>query len=398
MTLFENTVTESRVYTLRKYQQEASDAAIDFLTHPTKKSAIMVLPTGSGKSLIIADIVNRTNGKTLILQSSKEILEQNHEKFLSYDPFADVSIFSASFNSKEISKVTYATIGSVHNKRHLFKQFDNVLIDECHLVSSKSGMYKKLFVSLGDKKYLGLTASPFRAHTNSFGTELRFITRTRPKLFNEVIYYSQIADLKKQGYLADMEYYSVSNGFDTNKLVVNSTRMDYTDDSVRNYYEEISFEQNIADVAQRLLDAGRKNVLVFTKFVKESEAVCKLLGNKARVVSAYTDKKEREETISLFKAGIIKVVLNCSALGVGFDFPALDTVLMAQPTRSLVRWYQFVGRSFRPHPSKKSAWIIDMCGTYERFGKVESLTMANDGNGKWYFHSNGKRLTNVYLD
>jgi DNA repair protein RadD len=397
MTLFENKTTESRVYTLRDYQQEASDAAIRFFDSH-KKSGIIVLPTGSGKSLVLADIVNRLDGNIVILTHSKEILEQNHAKFMSYDPFADVGIFSASFGSKDVRKVTYATIGSVYNKMHVFKHFDYILVDECHLVSAKGGMYKTFFDYLKGRQILGVTASPFRPATNSFGTELRFLTRTRPRVFDEVLYYSQIKTLKKQGYMADMKYYSLGNEFDTSELVVNSTRMDYTDESVKSYYNEIHFEKRIADVVERLLKAGRKSVLVFTKFIEESNAVKEILGSKARVVSAYTKKDERAESINMFKAGQIKVVLNCSALGIGFDYPELDTVLLAQPTRSLARYYQFAGRCCRPHPSKDEAWVVDMCGTYERFGKIEDLVLRTQGNGKWFYESNGKQLTNVYLD
>jgi len=385
-------------YILRDYQKEASDAAIDFFNHPRKKSGIIVLPTGSGKSLVIADIVNRLNGNIIILQHSREILQQNHEKFISYDPFADVGIFSASFGSKESRKVTYATIGSVYNQMQVFKNFDYIIVDESHLVNAQKGMYKAFFTYLKDRKILGLTASPFRPATNSFGTELRFLTRTRPRVFNEVLYYTQIQELKNRGYMADMKYYSVSDKFDTNELVVNSTRMDYTDESVRSYYEKIHFEERIAEITERLLKAGRKNVLVFTKFIDESESVCKMLGDKARVVSAYSDKKERSENIRKFKNGEISVILNCSALGIGFDYPELDTVLMAQPTRSLARWYQFAGRCCRPHKNKEESWVVDMCGTYERFGKIEDLVLENDGGNMWYYSSRGKQLTNVYLD
>lgn len=65
------------MYKLRDYQQQASDAAIRFFQDTkSKKNAIMVLPTGSGKSLIIADIAARLEGHTLVFQPSKEILEQ----------------------------------------------------------------------------------------------------------------------------------------------------------------------------------------------------------------------------------------------------------------------------------------------------------------------------------
>ena len=100
-------------YVLRDYQQKASDAAVSFFNNKAKKTnAIMVLPTGSGKSLIIADIAARLDGHTLVFQPSKEILEQNFKKLCSYG-ILDCSIYSASFNSKEISRITFATIGSV---------------------------------------------------------------------------------------------------------------------------------------------------------------------------------------------------------------------------------------------------------------------------------------------
>ena len=86
-------------YVLRDYQQKASDAAVSFFNNKAKKTnAIMVLPTGSGKSLIIADIASRLDGHTLVFQPSKEIVEQNFKKLCSYG-ILDCSIYSASFNS-----------------------------------------------------------------------------------------------------------------------------------------------------------------------------------------------------------------------------------------------------------------------------------------------------------
>ena len=106
-------------YILRDYQQQASDSAVTFFNNKTKKTnAIMVLPTGSGKSLIIADIASRLDGHTLVFQPSKEILEQNFKKLCSYG-ILDCSIYSASFNSKEISRITFATIGSVKSHPEL---------------------------------------------------------------------------------------------------------------------------------------------------------------------------------------------------------------------------------------------------------------------------------------
>ena len=148
-------------YKLRDYQQQASDAAIRFFSDKTKKrNAIEVLPTGAGKSLVIADIASRLEGHTLVFQPSKEILEQNYMKLCSYGVL-DCSIYSASFGRKEISRVTFATIGSVKNHPELFQHFRNIIIDECHLVNPKEGMYKE-FLTMLRCKVLGLTATPYR--------------------------------------------------------------------------------------------------------------------------------------------------------------------------------------------------------------------------------------------
>ena len=90
-------------YVLRDYQQKASNAAVSFFANRAKKNnAIMVLPTGAGKSLVIADIASRLEGHTLVFQPSKEILEQNYLKLCSYGVL-DCSIYSASFGRKEMS-------------------------------------------------------------------------------------------------------------------------------------------------------------------------------------------------------------------------------------------------------------------------------------------------------
>ena len=103
----------------RPYQKEAIDKAVDFFHNKSAKNAIQILPTGSGKSVVIANICSKLTGKTVIFQPSKEILEQNYAKFLSYGYRA--GIYSASAGMKHIDDITFATIGSVAKKHHLFQ-------------------------------------------------------------------------------------------------------------------------------------------------------------------------------------------------------------------------------------------------------------------------------------
>jgi DNA repair protein RadD len=382
-------------YKLRKYQQDASDKAVEYFQSNRKANAIMVLPTGSGKSLIIADIANRLNDHVLIFQPSKEILEQNFAKLQSYG-ILDCSIYSASFNSKEISRFTFAMIGSVRNHPGFFTHFKYVIIDECHGVNSKGGMYDD-FISSLNCKVLGLTATPYRLSTDGYGGSiLKFITRTRPRIFSDMIYHVQIKELSDAGFLSKMEYYQI-DVVDTSQLEINSTGADYTDKSIQNHYSVIGFSDQLKSIVKRLL-VKRKNILVFTRFVFEAKELSTYLGNISAYVSAETPKKEREQILNDFKSGKIKVVCNVGVLAIGFDFPELETIVLARPTMSLALYYQMIGRAMRPHLNKSSAWVIDICQTFKIFGKVEQLEMKAEKLGMWAIWSGNKQLTNKYYE
>ena len=352
----------------------------------------------SGKSLVIADIASRLEGHTLVFQPSKEILEQNYLKLCSYG-ILDCSVYSASFGRKEISRITFATIGSVINHPELFQHFKNVIIDECHLVNPKEGMYKE-FLTMLKCKVLGLTATPYRlSSSRDFGSMLKFITRTRPCVFSEVIYQVQISTLLDMGYLSKLNYYAMNPlGWNELNLKVNTTGADYTDKSVVKEYERIDFYGFLVSIVRRLMNpkvgGKRKGILVFTRFLKEAQRLTQSIPGTA-IVSGETHKKEREHILEAFKAGEIPVVANVGVLTTGFDFPELDTIVMARPTMSLALWYQIVGRAIRPHPNKEAGWIVDLCGNIKRFGEVKDLRLVDGGNGKWAVYSNNRQLTNV---
>lgn len=384
---------------LRDYQKAASDKAVAFLLNPRiKHNGLIVIPTGGGKSWIIADIANRVDDNVLIFCPSREILIQNYEKMQKICPF-DCSVYSASLGQKQIAKITFATIGSAINHKELFNHFKYVLVDEAHLCNPKEGMYKEFFQSMRCK-IIGLSATPYRlSSSRDFGSMLKFITRTRPCIFSEVIYQVQISTLLDMGYLAKLDYYAMNPiGWNELNLKVNTTGADYTDKSVIREYERIDFYGYLVHIVQRLMNpksrVRRKGILVFTRFLKEAERLTWSIPGTA-IVSGETPKKERERVLEAFKAGEIPVVTNVGVLTTGFDYPELDTIVMARPTMSLALWYQIVGRAIRPHPSKKAGWIVDLCGNIKRFGEVKDLRLVDGGNGKWAVYSGYRQLTNV---
>lgn len=384
-------------YVLRDYQKQASDKAVEFFTNSMAQyNAIEVLPTGSGKSLIIADIAFKIPGNTLVFCPSKEITRQNFDKMCSYGVL-DCSVFSASLNSKKISRITFATIGSVMNHTEWFQHFNNIIVDECHLVNSKGGMYEQFIHETG-KKVLGLTATPYRLSSSSWGSMLKFLTRTRPRIFSRVIYQVQIQTLLNMGFLADLDYfYCPPPLWDERNLVDNSTGADWTDKSVEAEYGRVDFYSWLVQITKRVMHPksgkARRGVLVFTRFLKEAQRLASEIPG-AAMVSGDTPAKERDQILEDFKARKIPVVVNVGVLTTGFDFPALDTIIMARPTKSLSLWYQIVGRAIRPYKDKRG-WIVDLCGNINRFGKVQDLRLEEPKPNMWRVMSGDKQLTNI---
>ena len=238
-------------YELRDYQKRASDAAVMAFTSKTVMDGLLILPTGAGKSLVIADIASRLDGHLLILQPSKEILEQNFAKLQSYGCW-DASIYSASMGVKDINRITFATIGSVMNHMEDFKHFTNVIIDECHLVNSNGGQYEE-FLHAEKRRVIGLTATPYRLGRGMEGMSiLKFLTRTRPRIFSRVLYYCQISELLSRGYLAQLRYFDLTS-INLRNLKRNSTGADYDEKSLKEEYRRSGFYDKLTVTTLRVL-------------------------------------------------------------------------------------------------------------------------------------------------
>lgn len=422
------------MYTLREYQREASERAVRFFSDTrSNRNGLLILPTGAGKSLICADIARQLSGDLLILQPSKEILEQNYSKYRSFG-LSNGAVYSASMSRKEIGKVTFATIKSIMPHVDDFSHFDTVIVDEAHCVNALGGQYEE-FLTRVRRKVLGMTATPYRLYSQqgvrlSDGTFLpnggykeedyfvdpytpmpgvevgnacilKFITRTCPRIFHDVIYSVSVRSLLDKGYLSPLRYFDLTQ-IDTRRVRRNSTGRDYDEESLSDEFVRVGLVDQLSDIVRRLLrpksGVPRKGILVFTRFIDEARSLAERVPCVA-IVTGETTKREREKIIADFKSGRIKVVANVGVLTTGFDYPELDTIVMARPTMSLALWYQIVGRALRPCEGK-DAWVVDIGGNLRRFGKVEDLELEG-ASGKYFFSGvvggERKQLTNIYF-
>ena len=385
------------MYTLRNYQREAVDAAKECFK--SKKNGILVEPTGSGKSIIIAKIAEEAPCKYIILQPTKEILEQNLEKLRKIG-CRGLGVYSASMGSRQIGTITLATIGSIVKKKHLFDGFDRVIIDEAHKVNPKEGMYKKLDDYL-NLPTVGLTATPYRLKSyNDFRTDMRvsesrILTRVRPRIFSKIIHVTQIQELFEAGYLTPMDYRNLNN-YDSNEIKPTTTMQGFDSKSLERYNKKMSITDKII---VKVTNSEQKHCLAFTEFTTESLQVVAGLSQRAiscAEISAITKKKDRERILRDFKSGKIRCVVNVGVLTTGFDFPELDHIILGRPTRSVALYYQMLGRGIRIADGKDCCVLDDLCDNVKRFGKIETFELFDqNGKGMWRLKSSAGNLTGV---
>ena len=376
-------------YILRDYQNKAVETALKQF-NVYDKPFVLVLPTGAGKSLVVADICHKLDQPVLILQPSKEILEQNYNKLLSYG-IEDVSIYSASFNTKEISKFTYATIGSIYKKPELFKQFKYVLLDECSGLNPKNleGMYNQFFKAIECEHICGLTASPYRLVQRYYhdGRDLIYtaylqtINRIHPFFFKKFAYQISIGELMDRGYLCKLDY-KFYNDFDISEVKINTTGADFDEKSLERFWNDRRLKK-LSDIILEI-DKTCKHNLIFCSSIRQAERCKEMLtvyGLSTDIVTSQDNIKDRDRKIIAFRSGEIKHMINVGVLTYGFDFPELDSITLARATISLTLFYQMCGRGMRPHPDKSNCQIIDITDNVKRMGRIETIKLEKEEGG-----------------
>lgn len=376
---------------LRDYQQEAVEAIIVDIVNDG--ASVVVMPTGAGKSHVIAEAVARLDSHVLILQPSRELLAQNKEKLERIVGKESIGVYSASFNSREIKTYTFATIQSVYKVPHLFRDIPYVFMDECALypVRSLSSMYSQFFAGMGNPKIYGLTATPYRIEQGYErikgkliqSTMLKMITRARHKsqteqFWKRIIYSISHRELVKDGYLVPIRY--VHEPIVSYESVpVNKSRSDYDLDG---YVKMIVGKEALA--IRTVEEAARRHgsVLVFCSTVEQAQRLSDATQGSTCVFGT-TEKKDRESIIDGFKDGSHRVVYNVGCLTTGFDHPSLDAIVLLRPLRSPMLYNQIIGRLTRPASHKTEGVVYDLTGTCKALGPIEEFEIYQNRTGLW---------------
>ncbi|HDM8227508.1 TPA: DEAD/DEAH box helicase [Vibrio campbellii] len=357
------------MYTLRPYQADSVKAVIHyFRKHSTP--AVIVLPTGAGKSLVIAELARLAKGRVLVLAHVKELVEQNHAKYEGYG--LKGSIFSAGLGRKETDQqVVFASVQSVVRNLDSFKnQFSLLVIDECHRVpDEKTSSYQKVITHLRELnpgiKVLGLTATPYRL---GMGWIYQYHTRGQvrteeSRFFRDCIFELPIRYLLDENFLtparmmdAPVLSYDFSQLKPANTGRYKEAEMDMVIDKAKRATPQI-VEQIIQHAKER------KGVMVFAATVRHAQEIHGLLPEgETAIVIGDTPTPERDAIIQSFKNREIKYLVNVSVLTTGFDAPHVDLIAILRPTESVSLYQQIVGRGLRLSEGKSECLVLDYAG------------------------------------
>lgn len=381
--------------TLRPYQEEAVSKAV--WAHDLPGNDLIVMATGAGKSIVIAEYAKRLDEPVLILQPSKELLEQNMSKLLHWVDRSEVGVYSASMGEKTINFYTFATIGSIYKKPELFEHFNTVILDECDLLNVKNlgGMYKKFFDGIGNPKVLGLTATPYRMDAfykkhNPWNIEtittIKLINRVRGTFWNRILTNVNYKELRDQGYLVPLDYIEFKT-IEHSQIPLNKSKSDF---DLEKYQELVADKEE--DLIKKIKWASEKrnSVLVFCANVEQAKRLADKLEN-GEVIYSDLAGDERKRIVDGFKDGSIKVVFNVNILTTGFDHPFLDCIVLARPTRSIRLYIQMLGRGTRLAEGKDDCLVIDFSGNVKNIGFLDTVRVVKY-MGRWELLSevNGK--------
>ena len=361
----------TQFFKLRDYQQQAVNAVIQhFRRH--LDPAVIVLPTGAGKSLVIAELSRLAKGRVVCLAHVKELVEQNHAKFEATGNTA--GIFSAGLNEKASHhKTTFASVQSISANLSDFQEPVSLLvIDECHRISMQdSSQYQQTiehFKKLNPKvKILGLTATPYRLgsgwiYQQHYHGYCRQTSDQRPAFFKKCIYELPLQHMVKHGYLTPPIHYDAAIAHYDFSLLTESLdgEQDNSDIALNELIHK--YPRVTQAVTEQILQLSedRQGVMIFAATIDHATEIAGYLPSDATaIITGKTPIRQRDQLIRAFKQKQLKYLVNVSVLTTGFDAPHVDVIAILRPTQSISLFQQIVGRGLRLSDGKKDCLILD---------------------------------------
>ncbi len=345
-------------FTLRKYQLSAEQGIRISMARGPRR-IVLYIPTGGGKTLTATSIMKQAvakGRKVVFIANRKHLVHQTSAVLTRYG--IAHGILQADNTCRTYERVLVASIDTVH-VRGLPDDVGLLIIDECHAVSG-SAKYKKLLFKYNLVPVIGLTATPFAPGMGKHYTELG------GPLFQDLVVGATIKDLIAENYLVDCDIYAPS---EPDLKDVKIVAGDYNESQLG---EAVDRPELIGDIVVHWFKfANMRQTVIFATNIPHSKHIVESFlaaGISAEHIDYHDDDETRTAKLERFARGETKILSNCSLLSEGWDCPSTEVMILARPTRSLIRFIQMVGRVLRPFDGKSKALLLDHSGSTARLG------------------------------
>ncbi len=372
---------------LRDYQIEICEKVNEaFEAH---RSVMMQMPTGTGKTVVLASLVKQYLGKSMELRERSlerrglhskldtisyqrcqvlivahriELIHQIGDHLRGYG--IGYGVIAGGRKTKETESVMVASIQTLNSKLStLSSQLSPslVVIDEAHHALAKT--YQMLWAAWPEAKFLGLTATPYRMSGDGF-----------TDLFEVLVDSWSVKQFIADGWLSPYDYYSIRPDSEEQQEIDTLKKRGADGDF---QMKELREKLDVRPSIERLFEAFErfafdKKGIIYAIDIAHAEHIAefyRLQGVSAVAISSKTPAKERAEVIRTFKdENRIQILVSVDLFSEGFDCPDVEFIQMARPTLSLAKYLQMVGRGLRPCKGKQCCTIIDNVGLYRTFG------------------------------
>lgn len=335
------------------------------------KSVVLVAPTGSGKTVVSSEVMRsavQKGSKILFLAHRMELITQTCDKLSAFDlehkiyaPEKDIT----SIRHKQIKKygksrvdpfanIAVGTVQTVSRRLEKIEAPDLIIIDETHLAIANS--YQKICNAFPRARILGLTATPCRLDGRPLG-----------EMFERITVLAAPQEIADMGFLVPFRIFSASETVDLSSI--KTTMGDYDKKQLAEEMEKPRLIGNAVSHYKKL--AHGRPTIAFCSSVRHAEqtaAAFRQAGYKAIAVSGESKTEERSGAVEGLATGDYDVVCNCGLYIEGLDQPCISCVILLNPTKSLARYLQAVGRGSRPFKNKTNCLVLDHAGNVLRFG------------------------------
>ena len=364
---------------LRPYQQEAVDATLKHFRQ-SDDPAVIVLPTGAGKSLVIAELARLARRKILVLAHVKELVEQNAAKFRATG--ATAAIFSAGLQEKQTdAQIVFGSVQSVARNLNQFEQeYSLLIIDECHrLALDEDSQYQQVIDTLrasnAKLKVLGLTATPYRLDTGWIYQHHLQENRWRTDehtAFRYCIYELPLKHMIQEAFLSPVDLLDAPVAlYDFEQLRPKQSGLFSSTDLNQVLQKSKRATARIIEQVVSLSE-DREGTMIFAATVEHAKEIMGYLpGECSAMVIGDMKQSARDSVIQAFKNRDIKYLVNVAVLTTGFDAPHVDTIVLLRPTESVSLYQQIIGRGLRLSPGKEKCLVLDYAGNQHQLFKPE---------------------------